>query len=106
MSGPGPNSADLGVAASRQVSEVNRCRFSRAGLREEDRTAAVHHARAAITGGGDDATTLCIVGFFMSLDDHDCPTALTLYDRYLPGIKSNACPLCFSAVTLSWLAMT
>jgi adenylate cyclase len=75
-------------------------------LREEDRTAAVHHVRAAITGGGDDATTLGIAGFVISLDDHDCPTALTLFDRALALSNSNAFPLCFSAVTLSWMGMT
>jgi TolB-like protein/Tfp pilus assembly protein PilF len=82
------------------------CRFSRAGLREEDRSAAVRHARAAIAAGGDDATTLGIAGFVISLDDHDCATALTLFDRALALSNSNAFPLCFSAITLSWMGKT
>ena len=35
-------------------------RFGRGGLREEDRLAAVRHARAAIACGSDDATALAI----------------------------------------------
>jgi tetratricopeptide (TPR) repeat protein len=51
--------------------------------------------------GGDDATTLGIAGFVISLEDH-CPTALALFDRAL-ALSSNAFPLCFSALTLSWM---
>jgi TolB-like protein len=98
---------DTGYAAAHAfLALCYHCRFSRAGLREEDRAAAVHHARAAIAGGGDDATTLAIAGFVISLDDHDCPTALTLFDRALALSSSNAFPLCFSALTLSWMGMT
>jgi TolB-like protein/Tfp pilus assembly protein PilF len=98
---------DAGYAAAHAfLALCYHCRFSRAGLREEDRTAAVHHARAAINSGGDDATTLGIAGFVISLDDHDCPTALTLFDRALALSSSNAFPLCFSALTLSWMGMT
>ncbi len=78
-------------------------RFSRAGLRPEDQTAAIRHARAAVATGADDAAALGIVGFVISLDAHDHATALDLFDRALSLSSSNFFALCSSALTLSWL---
>lgn len=80
-------------------------RFSRAGLREEDRLSAVHHARAAIVGG-DDASALGMAGFVISLDDHDHATALSLFDRALSLSNSNIFALGCSALVLSWLGQS
>lgn len=77
-------------------------RFSRAGLREEDRLAAVQHARAAIVGG-DDASALGMAGFVVSLDDHDQATALSLFERALALSGSNIFALACSALVLSWM---
>ena len=78
-------------------------RFSRAGLRLEDQSAAIHHARAAVTCGADDAAALGIAGFVISLDAHDHVNALELFDRALSLSSSNFFALCSSALTLSWL---
>ena len=43
----------------------------RAGLQEEDRAAAIRHARAASSDAVDDATALGISGFVAALDEHD-----------------------------------
>ena len=77
-------------------------RFSRAGLREEDRLAAVRHARAAIVGG-DDATALGMAGFVISLDEHDHAAAISFFDRALSLSPSNIFALSCSALVLSWL---
>jgi tetratricopeptide (TPR) repeat protein len=77
-------------------------RFSRAGLREEDRIAAVSHARSAIVGG-DDATALGMAGFVISLDEHDHATAINIFDRALSLSPSNIFVLSCSALVLSWL---
>jgi TolB-like protein/Tfp pilus assembly protein PilF len=77
-------------------------RFSRAGLREDDRLAAISHARSAIVGG-DDATTLGMAGFVISLDEHDHATAINLFDRALSLSPSNIFALSCSALVLSWL---
>jgi TolB-like protein len=77
-------------------------RFSRAGLREEDRLAAIDHARSAIAGG-DDATALGMAGFVISLDEHDHATAIDLFDRALSLSPSNVFALSCSALVLSWL---
>ena len=78
-------------------------RFSRAGLREEDRTSAIHHAHAAIASGADDAAALGIAGFVIALDAHDRATALRAFDQALALSNSNFFALCSSALALSWM---
>jgi TolB-like protein len=75
----------------------------RFGLREEDHAAAVHHARAAIVDGGDDATALGIAGFVISLDAHDHATALEVFDRALTLSNCNIFALHCSALVLSFM---
>jgi tetratricopeptide (TPR) repeat protein len=77
-------------------------KFSRAGLREADRVAAVTHAHAAVTHGADDSTSLGMAGFVISLDAHDHATARELFDRALTLGNSGSFVLCSSALTLSW----
>lgn len=91
------------AAAHAPLSLCYHSRFSRAGLKEEDRTAAVHHARAAILAGADDAAALGIAGFVLSLDAHDLATALQVFDRALALSDSNYFALCSSALALSWM---
>jgi TolB-like protein/Flp pilus assembly protein TadD len=81
-------------------------RFSRGEHREEDREAAINHARAAVSGAGDDATALGIAAFVISLDAHDNATALSLFDRALALSNSNIFALGCSAVTLAWMGNT
>lgn len=81
-------------------------RFSRGELREEDRAAAIRRAHAAVAGGGDDATTLAIAAFVISLDEHDNVTAVNLFDRALALSSSNIFALGCSSVTLAWMGKT
>jgi tetratricopeptide (TPR) repeat protein len=78
-------------------------RFSRGGLKEEDRVAAVQHARAATTHGNDDATALSLAAFVIALEGRDSDGALKLFDRALGLSSSNIFALSFSAVILAWL---
>jgi TolB-like protein len=78
-------------------------RYSRAGLRQEDRAAAIDHAQSAVKSGGDDPSALGIAGFVMSLDAHEHDTALGLFDRALRLSDSNFFALSSSALVLSWL---
>ena len=77
--------------------------FSRAGLRSEDQSAAIRHARAAVACGADDPAALGVAGFVLSLDAHDHATALQLFDRALKLSSSNFFALSSSALVLSWL---
>jgi adenylate cyclase len=75
-------------------------------LNEDDRAAALRHARAAIAHGGDDPTALGIAGFVISLDEHDHAGALNVFDRALTLSSSNIFALCCSALVLSFMGET
>lgn len=77
--------------------------FSRGGLREEDRTAAIGHARAAATHGGDDATALAMAGLVIAFDERDHATALDLFNRALSISSSNIFALSCSALVLAYM---
>jgi TolB-like protein/Tfp pilus assembly protein PilF len=77
-------------------------RFGRGGLSEEDRRSAIHHAQAAVSGAGDDATTLAISAFVIWFEEHDVTTAFDLFDRALAISNSNFVALSTSAVALAW----
>jgi TolB-like protein len=81
-------------------------RYGRAGLNDEDRLAAIHHARAAIIGGGDDAIALGIAGFVIAMDERDPAAGLDLFERALALSNSNALSLSCSALALSWIGKT
>jgi tetratricopeptide (TPR) repeat protein len=78
----------------------------RSGRREEDRAATLHHARAAIAGGTDDATALAIAGFIVALVENDPATAFTIFDRALELSNSNIFALSCSALIMSFLGRT
>ena len=81
-------------------------RFSRGGLRDEDRAAAIHHAHAASSEAVDDATALGISGFVITLDEHDPATARKLFDRALALSSCDIFTLWCSGLALSWLGET
>jgi tetratricopeptide (TPR) repeat protein len=78
-------------------------RFSRGGLNEKDREAAIKHAHATIACGSDDATTLAIAGLVIWFDEHDDATAFELFDHALAISSSNVVALGFSAFALAWM---
>ena len=71
------------AAAHAPLALCYHARYGRAGLREEDRVAAIRHAHAAIIGGGDDAIALGIAGFVISVDERDHGLAHELFERAL-----------------------
>jgi adenylate cyclase len=93
-------------AANAYLSWCLHARFSRGGSREEDRLAAIHHARAAVAQGNDDATALAIAALVIAYDGHDTTTALKLFDRALELSNSNVFALGWSAATVAWMGKT
>jgi Flp pilus assembly protein TadD len=77
-------------------------RFARGGLNEEDRIAAIEHARAGIARGNDDSTALAVAALVIAFDEHDTTTALKLFDRAIELSNSNVIALSLSAVVLAW----
>jgi tetratricopeptide (TPR) repeat protein len=55
-------------------------RFLRDGLKEQDRTESVRHARLALEHGRDDALALTFAGFSLGMDAHDRAAAFAAFD--------------------------
>jgi adenylate cyclase len=78
-------------------------RYLRGGLREDDKTTALRHARLAIAAGGDDATALAVAGLVIGfLEPRDYESALNAFDRSLALSNSSALALGLSALTRAW----
>ena len=90
------------AAAHAAIALCNHARYQRAGLREEVKRAALHHARAAIAMGGDDATALAVGAFVIGAGDRDYATAFSAFDRALALSASSALALSFSALIRAW----
>jgi TolB-like protein/tetratricopeptide (TPR) repeat protein len=90
-------------AAHAYMSWCLHARFGRGGLREEDRLAAIRHARAAIRLGNDDATALAIAALVLAYDDLDTVTALKVFERALRLSNCNIFVLCWNAAILAWM---
>lgn len=89
-------------AAHAYMSWCMHSRFGRGGLREEDRLAAIRHARAAVRLGNDDATALAIAALVVAYDGHDTVTALKVFNRAIELSNCNIFVLCWSAAILAW----
>ena len=89
-------------AAHAYMSWCMHSRFGRGGLREEDRLAAIRHARAAVRLGNDDATALAVAALVLAYDGHDTATALQVFDRAMELSNCNIFVLCWSAAILAW----
>jgi adenylate cyclase len=76
--------------------------FVRAGFRDEDRNAAILHARSAVAYGRDDATALALGAFVISMVEHDRVTAFEAFERALTLSPSSSFALFFGSVALCW----
>ena len=78
------------------------CLFLRAGLHEESRAASIHHARAAIAHGQDDALALTFAGFSIGMDGHDHAAAFTALEAALAVSPSSALTYNVGGVMFGW----
>jgi len=78
--------------------------FVRAGHKNENRIAAIRHARAAVDHGRDDATALALGAFVMRIVEHDQVTAFDAFERALALSPSSSFALLFGSVALAWSA--
>ena len=77
-------------------------RFLRAGLHEQDRTASIHHAQAAIAYGQDDALALTFAGFSIGMDANDRNSAFAAFDAALALSHSSALTYYCGSAILGW----
>ena len=76
--------------------------FVRAGFSDENRAAAVHHARAAVTYGRDDATALALGAFVIAMVEHDRVTAFDAFEQALALSPSSSFTLFLGSVALAY----
>src|SRR5262245_9159635 len=76
--------------------------FVRSGLKEQNRIAAIRHARAAITHGRDDATALALGAFVTGMVEHDRVTAIEAFERALSLSPSSAFTLFLGSGVLAY----
>ena len=76
--------------------------FTRGGLDEKHRTAALQHARAAIVSGTDDAATLSISGWVIIVLTKERETATAALERALALNPSCATAHYFAALVHAW----
>lgn len=76
--------------------------FLRAGLKEDDRSASVRHARLAIEHGRDDALALTFAGFSLGMDAHDRQAAFAAFEAALALSPSTALAWILGSVVASW----
>jgi adenylate cyclase len=85
------------AAVHAQLAWCRQITFIQGGLDEADRTAGLRHARAAIAGGGGDATALAVAGMVMGHLGRDYETALSAIARALAVNPSCAMAHFFGA---------
>jgi TolB-like protein len=76
--------------------------FVRAGLREENRAAAVRHARAAVAFGRDDATALSLGAFAIAMVEHDRATAFDAFEQALALSPSSSSTLFLGGTAMAY----
>jgi adenylate cyclase len=77
-------------------------RYLRGGLVEEDKLAALHHARIAIAAGGSDDTALALAAFIVGIFERDYETAFNAFDRSLALNPSSALAFGLSSLIRAW----
>lgn len=76
--------------------------FLRTGLKEENRLAAVGHARKAVECGQDDARALTCAGFSLGMDAHDRQAAFVAFEAALALSPSTALAWILGSVVAAW----
>jgi adenylate cyclase len=76
--------------------------FAHGGFTEKNRAAAIHHARAAIAHGRDDATALAFGAFAIGMVEHDRVTAIAALERALALSPSSALSLFLGCLVLAY----
>jgi adenylate cyclase len=72
--------------------------FLRAGFKEDNRTAAIRHARAAVGHGRDDAMALSLGAFVIGIVEHDRVVAVDVFERALALSPSSAFALSMGSI--------
>ncbi len=91
------------VGAHALMADNLRGRFLRGGGNEDDRQAALLHARAELAAGCDDANGLAMAAFVIAQLGHDAAAACEILERALQISPSSMVALTWSATVLVWM---
>ncbi len=84
------------------AAECHHSIFQRGGLHQENRTAAIRHAEAAIAHGQGDALALALAGFTIGMDKHDRAAAFAAFEAALAISPSSALSYILGSVVFAW----
>ena len=84
------------------AAECHHALYARGGLAEENRSASLRHAQAAIAHGQDDALALSFAGFSIGMDGHDSATAFAAFDAALAVSPSSALTYILGSAIYAW----
>lgn len=74
----------------------------RAGFSDENRAAAIRHARAAVAHGRDDATALALGAFVIAMVEHDRVTAFGAFEQALALSPSSSVTLFLGSTPMAY----
>ena len=94
--------SDLCAGARVTPRSAHHSLFLRGGLREENRTASIRHAEAAIAHGQDDALAFTFAGFTIGMDKHDTAAAFAAFEAALAVSPSLALTYILGSVILAF----
>jgi adenylate cyclase len=84
------------------AAECHHTLFLRGGMHEENRTASIRHAEAAMAHGPDDASALAFAGFVIGMDKHDRAAAFAAFEAALAVSPSSALTYILGSVIFAW----
>jgi adenylate cyclase len=90
------------AAAHALIAFCHENRYMRGGLHEDEKHAALRHARIAIATGADDSTALATAAFVIGILDKDYNTALTAFDRALVLSPSSSAVSGWGSIIRAW----
>ena len=86
------------AAAHAFIAFCRHTRYMRGGMNENEKRAALDHARIAIAGGGDDPAALSWAAFVIGILERDYETAFNAFDRALALSPSSSLALGNSSI--------
>jgi adenylate cyclase len=84
------------------AAECHHTLFLRGGMQEENRTASIRYAEAAMAHGPDDASALAFAGFVIAMDKHDRAAAFAAFEAALAVSPSSALTYILGSVIFAW----
>ncbi|WGS18781.1 MULTISPECIES: adenylate/guanylate cyclase domain-containing protein [unclassified Bradyrhizobium] len=90
------------AAAHAAIALCHHIQYQRGSRREQEKDAALRHARIALARAGDDATTLGAAAFVIGSEEQDYESAFDAFDRAIGSTPSCFMALSFGSMIYAW----